>query len=311
MKRYSEQLFEDVQVKRQKPQKTDALKRAYRIAQRHPQAVLKVISWAHDAKSVGDTLSYISREGDLELEDPQGNKLNAEEVKERLAEWSQDFDTWKKRSRESMHMMFSSPQGSDSKAVMEATRDFTRSTFANYDYLMAPHDDTDNPHVHVVVKTRGYDLTKLHPGPNDLREWRDHYARCLRDHGVQVEASPRLMRGFFGRSPPVRGAKAALLTSQDARELSTDPIPAPELSDSQKRAYKRSEAYQHAFEVMGKELVEKGRNLDDKGLLGMGEAIQEYAKGREQTQLEDVQRLYYAKRRIEKAVKEHGEGLGL
>ena len=308
MKTYKDQLFEDVVVSRRKPEnlKAEAAKRAYRIAKNLPQAVLKVISWAHDARSVMDTLSYISREGDLALEDPQGNPLDADQVKERLDEWAMDFDTWKKNSRESMHMTFSSPKGSDPAAVIDATRDFTRTVFANYDYLLVQHHDTDNPHVHVVVKARGFDLTKLNPGRADLTQWRDHYAHCLRDRGVQVEASSRLTRGLFGRSPPVRGAQAALRHEQDAAPM-PEPIPLHKLSDSHRRALVRSEAYQGAFVTMGKDLVAQGDKLDNTALKGMGEAIQEYAKTREQTQLEDVQRLYYAKRRIGRAIKQHGD----
>ncbi len=309
MKKYSDQLFEDIVPNRRKPEdpKAHAAKRAYRIAQCYPQAVLKVISWAHDANSVMNTLSYISREGDLELEDPQGDKLNADQVKERLDEWAMDFDDWKKNSRESMHMTLSAPEGSPPGAVLEAARKFGRDIFPNHDYLFVRHDDTDHPHVHFVVKSRGYDLTKVHPGRKDLREWREHFAQCMREEGVQVEASPRLMRGLFGRSPPVRGPKAALWRSENDSHAIPDPILLQhQLSDPLKRALKRSEAYQEAFEAMGEELVEKGRELKNKGLLGMGEAIQRYAVTREKAQFQDVQRLYYAQRRIGRAVKEQG-----
>lgn len=307
MKTYDDQLFDDIVPNRRKPETSQAraAKQSYRIAKKYPQAVMKVISFAHDAKSVMDTLSYISREGDLELEDPMGFKLDAEETKERLEEWAQDFDTWKKVSRESMHLTLSSPAGSDPDAVLEATRLFAREVFPNHDYLLVRHDDTDHPHCHVVVKTRGWDLSKLNPGRKDLRDWREEYAHCLRDQGVNVEASSRLKRGLFGRSTPGRGVKYDLQGSERGAEVDYDPIPLHKLSDPLRRALVRSEAYQQEFVDMGKELVEKGEKLDNKGLTGMGEAINRYADTREQTQLQDVQRLHFARRRINKAVKAH------
>ena len=302
MKTWKDQLFDDISVRRQKAKdlKINPRKRAYHIAKKLPQAVFKITSWAHDAESVGNTLSYISRKGELELEDPQGALLNAEEVMERLAEWETDFDDWKKNSRESAHITFSSPKGSDREAVSAAVRKFASDVFANHDYMFVRHDDTDYPHVHIVVKARGFDLTKLDPGRKDLKEWRNYYSECLRDEGVEVEASSRLMRGFLTPAPRYKGTKPYL---RDPERVS-GPIPKAELSTAQKRFLKRSEGYQRAFEAIGKDLSQKGVEKDDGRLIGMGEAIEEYAKERDRQQIRDVQRLYFAKRQIDKAGRE-------
>lgn len=302
MKTWKDQLFDDIHVLRRKAKdlKINPRKRAYHIAKKLPQAVFKITSWAHDAESVGNTLSYVSREGELEMEDPQGALLDAEEVKERLAEWELDFDTWKKRSRESAHITFSSPKGTDREAVSAAVRQFASDVFANHDYLFVRHDDTDYPHVHIVVKARGFDLTKLDPGRKDLKDWRNYYSECLRDQGVQVEASSRLMRGFLTPAPRYKGTKPYL---RDPGRI-TEPMAKVELSTSQKRFLKRSESYQRAFETIGKDLSKKGAEMQDGRLIGMGKAIQEYAVERDRQQLRDVQRLYFAKRVLDKAGRE-------
>ncbi len=301
MKKFEDQLFDDVYVRRQKAKdfKPARHARAYRIAKKCPEAVFRITSWAHGKESVGNTLSYVSREGDLAMEDPQGALLDAKDIEERLDEWALDFDTWKKRSRESAHITFSSPKGSDPEAVSAAVRKFAWHVFANHDYLMVRHDDTDNPHVHVVVKARGFDLTKLDPGMKDIKDWRRFYAECLRDEGVQVEASSRLMRGLLGPAKRFKGTKPYLPDPQ--RDVG--PIPPVELSTSQKRYIKLSQGYQRAFEAIADEMVKKGAEKGDKRLLGMGEAIQDYAKKRDSQQRADIQRLYFAKRQLDKPIK--------
>jgi len=302
MKTYKDQLFEDIQVRRQKAKdlKINPRKRAYQIAIKLPQAVFKITSWAHDAESVMSTLSYVSREGDLELEDPQGALLNAEEVKERLVEWETDFDTHKKRSRESAHIIFSTPEGSDPEAAKAAFRRFASDVFANHDYLFVGHDDTDFFHIHAVVKARGFEMTKLDPGRKDLKDWRNYWAECLRDEGIQVEASSRLMRGFLTPAPRFGGTKPYLRDPE--RDLK--PIPKAMLSSAQKRFLKRSEGYQRAFEAIGADLSKQGAEKKDARLIGMGKAVEKYAEERDRQQLRDVQRLYYLKRTYDKAAQE-------
>jgi len=299
--KFKDQLFDDVYVRKQKAKDIKPARhaRAYRIAKKYPEAVFKITSWAHDKETVGATLSYVSRSGDLEMEDPQGGVLNADDVKKRLDEWAQDFDTWKKRSRESAHIIFSSPKGADREAVRSAVRDFCWAAFANHDYLMVAHDDTKNPHVHVVVKARGFDNTKLDPGMRDIKDWRRYYAECLRNKGVQVEASSRLMRGLLAPPAPRKGTKPYLPDP----ERETGSIPPVELSTAQKRFVKRSGAYQRAYVAVAEEMIKKGIEKDNAKLKGMGEAVLEYTKERDIQQREDIKRLYFLKRELDKPVK--------
>jgi len=172
------------------------LKEAYRASQNLPQAVLKVSSYSHGQSRAGAHLSYIARNGDLEVEDPQGNRLqDPEEFKERLEDWAMDFDT-RKDSRDTVNIILSAPEKSELGAVEDSVRDFAKKTFGDSnDYLFAIHNDTDHPHGHLMVKMRGYDGEKLNPGRKDLREWRASFAETLRENGVQVDASSRSERG--------------------------------------------------------------------------------------------------------------------
>src|SRR5689334_4353194 len=87
-----------------------------------PQAVVKVTSYAHGIKAVSRTIDYISRDGKLSLETETGDIiLGRAERKELVKNWSRDFDT-RKRSRDSVHLAFSMPRGSDPEKLRAAVR---------------------------------------------------------------------------------------------------------------------------------------------------------------------------------------------
>lgn len=162
----------------------------------YQQAVLKVYGYSKTRGHLGDHLKYITRDNDIELEDPTGNKLSSkEEIEDVLEHWLSDNDK-RKNSRISVNMVLSAPKGSDPKNVKKAARDFAQENFGeNHDYLFAIHDDTDNPHVHLVVKMRGYDGRKLRLGRKELHDMRQSFAECLRDRGVKCAATYRTDRG--------------------------------------------------------------------------------------------------------------------
>lgn len=174
----------------------DGVRRAARATERLPQAVVKVSSYSHGQGRAAAHLDYIARKGDLEAEDPQGNRLSdPEEFKERMDEWAMDFDS-RKRSRDTVNIVLSAPSGSELGAVEDSVRDFAKRTFGeSNDYLFAIHNDTDNPHGHLMVKMRGYDGEKLNPGKADLKQWRESFAESLRENGVEVDATSRAERG--------------------------------------------------------------------------------------------------------------------
>ena len=52
-----------------------------------------------------------------------------------------------------------------------------------------------HPHVHLVVKSEGYDGRRLHIDEPMLRAWREDFARMMRAQGVAANATPRALRG--------------------------------------------------------------------------------------------------------------------
>ena len=181
-----------------------------RQAQKLPQAVIKIASYASGAKRAGATLDYISRDGKLMMEDQDGNFLvDKEQIKETLDDWAKDFGTQKKtrkgmENRDTMHLVLSTPKGSNTVYAENSARDFLTEKFSdNHEYLFSMHEDTKNPHVHIVIKTKGFDSKQLRTNKHTLNEWRDNFAKHLIRNGIEVDASSKLSRGVGGRTQSI------------------------------------------------------------------------------------------------------------
>lgn len=156
-------------------------------------------------------MDYITRNGRLQAETQDGARItdraglralhddwmlaNAAEARGKIAP----------NAAQSVGIILSMSPGSPPDRVEAAARTWAQETFGGkHDYLMARHDDTDHPHVHITVRAVGADGKRLAPGPADLQQWRERFARELRRQGVEAEATPRQARGIVrkaARSP--------------------------------------------------------------------------------------------------------------
>ena len=67
---------------------------------------------------------------------------------------------------------------------------------ATHRYAMAFHTHQEHPHVHLVVKAEREDgCGRLHIDKAMLREWREDFARMMRDQGIAANATSRAARG--------------------------------------------------------------------------------------------------------------------
>ena len=167
-------------------------------------------------------LDYITRNGQLPLEDEHGDVANGRgEVRDLAAMWAQGRFPIPDEStrREAFHIVLSMPAGTDAGGVLNAARRFAAAQFGdNYQHAMALHTfatDPDkrpsrHPHVHLVVKAQGRDGIRLNPRKADLQDWREGFANALREHGIEAIATRR--RGRLqrekGESQAVRHIKA-------------------------------------------------------------------------------------------------------
>jgi hypothetical protein len=179
-----------------------------RTVGRTPEAVVKVLPRAsNDLKAVGKHLDYIGRNGELELETDDGDRLGGRIGKDLLNDWDLDIDDMRRRASltatnggnppKLVHkLMFSMPPGTSPEKVLGAVRNFAREEFwGQHRYALVLHTDEPHPHVHLVLKAVNEQGARLNIKKAKLRHWRSEFARNLRLLGVEANATERAVPG--------------------------------------------------------------------------------------------------------------------
>ena len=182
--------------------------RIARTLRRTPEVMVKITNKAASAQGMGAVrrhLRYISRNGRIELEDQNGDRIaGVDALRDFTKTWQ--LGGWgipeTSARREVFNILLSMPPGTDRQAVCNAARDFAAQEFGDgRAYVFAAHDDEAHPHVHLSVQVRGPDGHRLNPRHKDLQRWRERFAEQLREHGVDANATPRRARGVTQRYP--------------------------------------------------------------------------------------------------------------
>jgi Relaxase/Mobilisation nuclease domain len=181
-----------------------------RTVHRAPEVMVKVTSGrgANTSHGVNAHFDYIGRQGDLEIETDDGERLSGRGAGWHLiGDWDLDLDedrtrqdlfaTNRRAAPKLVHkLIFSMPPGTPPKKVLAAVRDFAREEFGlKHRYAMVLHTDEPHPHVHVVVKAVSEAGVRLNIHKATLRHWRQEFARHLRAYGVEANATERSVRG--------------------------------------------------------------------------------------------------------------------
>ena len=184
------------------------LEQIRRTVRRAPEVVVKVLPRAsNDLKAVGKHLDYIGRNGELELETDDGERLGGRIGKDLLDDWDLDIDDVRRQATlaatkgrkppKLVHkLMFSMPPGTPPDKVLGAVRNFAREEFwGQHRYAFVLHTDEPHPHVHLVLKAVNEQGVRLNIKKATLRHWRSEFARNLRLLGVEANATERAVRG--------------------------------------------------------------------------------------------------------------------
>jgi hypothetical protein len=185
-----------------------------RTVRRVPEVMVKILAKdSNNLRAVGRHLNYIGRYGRVDLETDDGERAQGKDAGQRLLEdWDLDLDEDRKEMRlasvsgrapKLVHkIMLSMPPGTPPKGVLEAARNFAREEFAlKHRYALALHTDEPHPHVHLVVKAVSEQGVRLNIRKATLREWRQEFARHLRDQGIAANATERAVRGEIRMRP--------------------------------------------------------------------------------------------------------------
>jgi len=179
---------------------------------RTPEVMVKVTGGGRRVGAVAAHPSYISQHGKLDLETDDGQHVFREGQKELLRTWHLELTRGQYRQPrgESVaaagvklvhNVTLSMPAPTPPAAVLAAAKAFAREKFgAKHRYAMALHTHQRHPHVHLVVKAEGIDGRRLHIDKAMLREWRQDFARMMREQGIAANATPRSVRGQTKRA---------------------------------------------------------------------------------------------------------------
>ena len=99
------------------------------------------------------------------------------------------------------NIVLSMPAPTPADKVLAAARKFAREKFAQHRYAMVLHTDQKHPHVHLVVKAENELGRRLHIDKQRLRDWREDFARLMREQGIAANATPRAIRGENKKKP--------------------------------------------------------------------------------------------------------------
>ncbi|WP_224761363.1 relaxase/mobilization nuclease domain-containing protein [Brevundimonas aurantiaca] len=172
----------------------DPVARFVRVARRAPEVMVKVTGRTRDGDHLKAHLDYISRNGAVALEGPDGERLDGRaEVRALARDWAEEFAMEPGRRRDasiSLSIVLSMPAGADAVRLHDAARAFAAETFGErFAYVFALHDEGRHPHVHLTVRRLGRDGERLNPRKADLQIWREGFARALRNRSIEAEAT--------------------------------------------------------------------------------------------------------------------------
>ncbi|MDB6013973.1 MAG: Relaxase/mobilization nuclease family protein [Gammaproteobacteria bacterium] len=169
---------------------------------------MKVTGGGTKTGAVAAHFAYISRKGKLAIETDEGDRIAGRDAQKALLnDWHLELSAGQYRAPRDgrvtarrvklvHNIVFSMPSPTPPEKVLAAARKFAREKFAlQYRYAMALHTDQEHPHVHMVVKAENDQGRRLHIDKTMLREWREDFARLMREQGIAANASSRVIRG--------------------------------------------------------------------------------------------------------------------
>lgn len=186
------------------PKASSKATNARAVLKKAPEVMVKITGSSSGTKSLKNHLEYISRNGEIGLDDESGQCLDNIKLVRGVVEQNKAAGMAEETNKkEFLHVMFSMPKGTPAEAMKVAVKEFCEAEFSNRRYVLALHQDTDNPHVHVCVATQDIDRAdepRLSPRKNDIFRWRQGFAEKLREAGVDAAASHRSHRSNYRKA---------------------------------------------------------------------------------------------------------------
>jgi hypothetical protein len=122
----------------------------------------------------------------------------------------------RRKRRVTAHFILDAGPEAKPDALSATARQFLAERFGKdgHEYFLVRHDDTKQPHVHVVLNLMNGQGKRLRTSVVEVQRWREHFAETARKNGIDVDAtrawergkSPTRSRGLvrYGAPKPAR-----------------------------------------------------------------------------------------------------------
>lgn len=164
---------------------------------KNTEVLVKITSSGKNIESVGNHVDYISRNGKLDLitsdEIVYQGKDGRNEIKKILKEEGEVIphkNENKKEKRETLNIVFSMKGNNNvpEDKMKRAVFDTMKRLYPDNLFVVALHNDTNNPHCHVVLKVDNGLGKRINPKKSDLQNWRVEFAKSLNSLGIEATA---------------------------------------------------------------------------------------------------------------------------
>lgn len=163
------------------------------------EVLVKITGNSKNFQAFKAHIKYITRNDELEIyEDENITYKGKEETKEFLKDFNSNFinkipnkNENLKEKREAYHIVFSMREHSKvpKEKILKATMKTVKKMFPNNESAFVYHGDTNNPHIHTVLKVKNDKGKRLDIRKNDLANLRKNFAKELNNLGIEAEAT--------------------------------------------------------------------------------------------------------------------------
>ncbi len=170
---------------------------------KNTEVVVKITSGSKNSQALSKHLDYISRDGNVELItndfDIYAGEDEILEVKRIFKNEGSPIPLYKEGAKEKRHtinMVFSMKEHSTTpkEKLQQATITSLKRMYPNNFFVVAFHNDTDNPHCHVCLKVADKNGKRINPKKADLANLRAEFANALNELGIEAKATNKKQR---------------------------------------------------------------------------------------------------------------------
>ncbi|EAJ6221310.1 spore coat protein CotH [Campylobacter coli] len=170
---------------------------------KNTEVVVKITSGSKNSQALSKHLDYISRDGNVELItndfDIYAGEDEILEVKRIFKNEGSPIPLYKEGAKEKRHtinMVFSMKEHSTTpkEKLQQAVITTLKRMYPNNFFVVAFHNDTDNPHCHVCLKVADKNGKRINPKKADLANLRAEFANALNELGIEAKATNKKQR---------------------------------------------------------------------------------------------------------------------